>query len=60
MAEERRRQLHIILLGEQITDLELARQRTGITNDTDLVRYLLRQKANEMRSEQKAELQERA
>jgi len=61
MTEERRRQLHINLFGEQVDDYELVRQWTGITNDNDLVRHLLRQKARELRAvNQGIELRERA
>ena len=61
MGEERRKQLHIILSGEQVDDYELVRRFTGIANDNDLVRHLLRQKALEVRTvEQRVELKERA
>jgi hypothetical protein len=61
MVEERRKQIHIILSGEQVDDYDLVRRFTGITNDNDLVRHLLRQKVLEIRgTEQRLELKERA
>ena len=44
-----RKQIHINLCGEQIADYQLVRQETGITNDSDLVRFLFRQEANRIR-----------
>ena len=42
--ERERKQIHVNLWGnEQIADYEFARQITGITNDNDLLRHLLRQ-----------------
>ena len=44
MMERERKQIHVNLWGnEQIADYEFARQMTGITNDNDLLRHLLRQ-----------------
>lgn len=60
MTEERRKQFHIVLSGEQVEDYELVRRFTGIMNDNDLVRHLLRQKALELRAEQRAVVKERA
>ena len=35
--------IHLNLHGEQLRDYEFACQETGITNDNDLLRHLLRQ-----------------
>jgi len=35
--------IHLNLHGEQLRDYQFARQETGITNDNDLLRHLLRQ-----------------
>lgn len=41
--DNRRKQIHVNFLTEdQIADYEYARQLTGIRNDADLVRFLLR------------------
>ena len=61
MTEDKRKQFHIVLSGEQVEDYELVRRFTGITNDNDLVRHLLRQKAIELRgTKQRLDLKERA
>jgi hypothetical protein len=49
MGRDRRKAMHINLTGSQIDDYELVKEHTGITNDNDLMRYLLRQKAHEIR-----------
>jgi len=42
MSDERKA-IHLNLHGTQIEDYRFARQTTGITNDNDLLRHLLRQ-----------------
>ena len=37
------KQIHLNLHDEQLEDYQFARQETGITNDNDLLRHLLRQ-----------------
>jgi len=41
--------MHINLNGDQIEDYEIVRAYTGITNDNDLIRHLLREKATGIR-----------
>ena len=41
--------MHINLYGQQVEDYETARRETGIQNDNDLVRFLFRRFANEVR-----------
>lgn len=48
--DERIKAMHINLRGDQVTDYEVVREYLGITNDNDLVRYLFRQKAHEVRA----------
>lgn len=43
--------MHINLTGNQIDDYEVVKQHLGITNDNDLVRFLFRQKAHEIRDQ---------
>ena len=38
-----RKQIHLNLMGDQLIDYEFARRVTGIMNDNDLLRHLLRQ-----------------
>jgi len=38
-----RKQIHLVLMGDQLIDYTFARRETGITNDNDLLRHLLRQ-----------------
>lgn len=45
----KRKAMHINLSGAQVADYKLVKEYTGITNDNDLVRYLFRQRANEIR-----------
>jgi len=40
---DKRKAIHLNLHGAQIEDYRFARQVTGITNDNDLLRHLLRQ-----------------
>jgi len=46
---ERRKTMHINLYGDHVEDYDMVRMATGITNDNDLVRYLFRQYANDIR-----------
>ena len=41
--------MHINLHGAQVQDYELVKAYTGITNDNDLIRHLLREKATGIR-----------
>ena len=41
--------MHINLIGDQIEDYEIVKAYTGITNNNDLVRHLLREKATSIR-----------
>ena len=45
----RKKTMHINLHGDQVDDYEICRAYTGITNDNDLVRHLLREKAIALR-----------
>lgn len=49
--------MHINLTGSQIEDYKVVRRYTGITNDNDLVRYLLRQAAHKIRERKTGELE---
>jgi len=51
MTDERRKQIHINLVGDQIDDYEIVQAVTGITNDNDLVRHLFRMAASRARAE---------
>jgi len=46
------KQIHLYLRGDQVDDYEVVKQSTGISNDSDLVRYLFRQEANRVRAKQ--------
>jgi hypothetical protein len=48
--------MHINLTGNQIEDYKVVRNYLGITNDNDLVRFLLRQKAHQIRERKTGEL----
>lgn len=48
MTETLDKQVHLNLRGEQVKELQLLRDYTGITNDNDLFRYLLRQAVREL------------
>lgn len=50
MTEKRKKAMHINLTGDQIDDYELCRTYTGITNDNDLIRFLLRQTARQAKA----------
>ena len=50
MTDTRKKAMHINLHGAQVDDYDLCRTYTGITNDNDLIRHLLREKANSIRS----------
>ena len=45
----RKKTMHINLHGDQVDDYEICRAYTGITNDNDLIRHLLREKAIALR-----------
>jgi len=44
--------MHINLHDDQVDDYLVVREATGITNDNDLIRHLLRIKARELRFQQ--------
>jgi len=48
---DNRKTMHINLYDDQIDDYQVVREATGITNDNDLVRHLLREKARALRAE---------
>lgn len=51
MAEgSKKKTMHINLHNGQVDDYELCRTYTGITNDNDLIRHLLREKAMNIQS----------
>ena len=41
--------MHINLTGAQVSDYEIVKAFTGITNDNDLIRHLLRKEATGIR-----------
>jgi hypothetical protein len=57
MSQTTDKQVHLILRGEQVKELEMLRSYTGITNDNDLFRYLLRQAVRELRAHERGLLQ---
>lgn len=57
MAETDTKQVHVILRGEQVRELQILREFTGIANDNDLFRYLLRWGVRELPPESRERLE---
>ena len=51
MVDERRKQIHVNLIDDQVADYEVVQAVTGITNDNDLIRHLFRTAASKARAE---------
>jgi len=52
MENREKKSMHINLIGDdQLDDYDVVCWATGITNDNDIVRYLFRTKANEIRAQ---------
>ena len=58
MSQTNDKQVHLNLHGEQVKDLEMLHKFTGIANDNDLFRFLLRQAVRALPSDVRAQLQE--
>lgn len=48
---ENHKTMHINLYDDQVDDYQVVRDATGITNDNDLIRHLLREKARSIRAD---------
>jgi len=58
MTQQTRKQIHLNLYGDQVDDFDLVQQSLGIADYNNTLRYLIRQAANEIRTNQERKQQQ--